>query len=93
MRIVLGPMHLRKLIPTIAKLLLAASAMVAVAWGLQTLLAAIPLFSLTSFIGRLLTVVTVGLIAGSVYIATVILLRVEEVTMLKGTIMAKLGKR
>jgi putative peptidoglycan lipid II flippase len=93
MRIVLGPMHLGKLIPTIAKLLLAAAVMVAVAWGLQLLLAPIPLFSLTSFIGKLLTVVIVGLIAGSVYIATVILLKVEEVTMLKGTIMAKLGKR
>jgi putative peptidoglycan lipid II flippase len=93
MRIALGPMHLGKLIPTIAKLLLAAGAMIAVAWGLQVLLAPIPLFSLTSFIGRLLTVAIVGFIAGSVYIATVILLKVEEVTMLKGAIMAKLGKR
>jgi putative peptidoglycan lipid II flippase len=93
MRIVLGPMHLGKLVPTIAKLLLAAAAMVAVAWGLQVLLAPIPLFSLTSFIGRLLTVVIVGFIAGSVYIATVILLKVEELTMLRGAIMAKLGKR
>jgi putative peptidoglycan lipid II flippase len=93
MRIVVGPMHLGKLVPTIAKLLLAVALMVAVAWGLQVLLAPISLFSLTSFIGRLLTVLIVGVIAGSVYFGTVILLKVEEITMLRGALMAKLGKR
>ena len=90
MRILIGPMHLGKLVPTIAKLLLAAGIMVAVAWGLQVLLAPIPLFSLTSLIGRLLTVVIVGFIAGFVYFGTVILLKVEEVAMLRGAVMAKL---
>jgi putative peptidoglycan lipid II flippase len=93
MRIVIGPMHLHKLVPTIVKLLLAAAIMLAIAWGLQILLAPISLFSLTSFIGRLLTVVIVGFIAGSIYVGTVILLKVEEVTMLRGAVMAKLGKR
>jgi putative peptidoglycan lipid II flippase len=93
MRIAIGPMHLGKLVPTIAKLLLAAAIMVAVAWGLQVLLAQIPLFSLTSFIGRLLTVVIVGFIGGFVYFGTVILLKVEEVAMLRGAVLAKLGKR
>jgi hypothetical protein len=86
-------MHLGRLVPTIAKLLLAAAIMVAMAWGLQVLLAPISLFSLTSFIGGLLTVVIVGIIAGFVYFGIVVLLKVEEVTMLKGVIMAKLGKR
>jgi putative peptidoglycan lipid II flippase len=93
MRRVVGPMHLSRLVPTIGKLLLAAAIMVAVAWGLQVLLAPISLFSLTSFIGRLLTVLIVGVIAGFVYFAIVTLLKVEEVTMLKGVIMAKLGRR
>lgn len=93
MRMMVGPMHLGKLVPTIAKLLLAATLMVAVAWGLQVLLAPIPLFSLTSFIGRFLTVIIVGFSAGFVYFGTVILLKVEEITMLRGALMAKLGKR
>jgi hypothetical protein len=86
-------MHLGKLVPTIAKLLLAAAIMVAIAWGLQVLLAPIPLFSLTSFIGRLLTVIIVGFIAGFVYFGIVILLKVEEVAMLRDAVRAKLGKR
>jgi len=90
---VVGPMHLGKLVPTIAKLLLAAATMVAIAWGLQVVLAPVALFSTTSFLGRLLTVLIVGVIAGSVYFGVVILLKVEEVTMLKGALMAKLGKR
>jgi putative peptidoglycan lipid II flippase len=93
MRVVIGPMHLSKLVPTITKLLLAATAMVAVAWGLQVLLAPISLFSLASFLGRLLTVVMVGLIAVLVYFGIVIALKVEEVTMLRGAIRAKLGKQ
>src|SRR5262249_25113360 len=88
MSIIIGPMHLAKLIPTIAKLILAGAVMVAVAWGLQVLLAPIPLFSLTSFIGRLLTVIIVGVIAASVYFGAAILLRVEEITMLKGAFLA-----
>jgi len=92
MRKVIGPMHLGKLVPTIGKLLLAAAMMVAVAWVLQVLLAPIPLFSL-KFIGPLLTVLIVGVIAVFVYFGTVILLKVEEVAMLKGTIMAKMGRK
>jgi putative peptidoglycan lipid II flippase len=93
MRRVVGPMHLSRLVPTIGKLLLAAAIMVAVAWGLQVFLAPISFFSLTSFIGRLLTVLVVGFSAGFVYFGIVTLLKVEEVTMLKGVIMARLGKR
>jgi putative peptidoglycan lipid II flippase len=92
MRRAIGPMHLGKLVPTIIKLLLAVAAMVAIAWSLQLLLAPLPLFSLTSFIGRLLTVSIVGITAGCVYFALVILLKVEEVTMLRGAIIAKLRK-
>ena len=93
MRKVVGPMRLGRLVPTIAKLLLAATVMIAVAWGLQVLLSPVSLFSLTSFIGRLLTVIIVGFIAGAVYFGTVILLKVEEITMLRGAVMAKFGKR
>jgi putative peptidoglycan lipid II flippase len=92
LRMAIGPMHLGKLIPTLAKLLLAAAVMVAVAWGLQMVLAPV-LAPLPPFIERLITVIFVGAISAGVYFGIVILLKVEEVTMLKGAVMAKLGKK
>jgi putative peptidoglycan lipid II flippase len=92
MRIVIGPMHLGKLIPTLAKLLLAVAIMVVVAWGLQILLTPI-LSPLPSFLAQFIIVIVVGCISAGVYFGTVIGLKVEEVTMLKGAVLAKLGKK
>jgi len=44
-------------------------------------------------LGQLLTVVVVGSLAGMIYLAVVLALRVEEVGLVKGAVMAKLGKR
>jgi putative peptidoglycan lipid II flippase len=93
LRLAVGPMHLRKLLPTLLKILLAGAIMVAVAQSLQIGLAYIHLSSLTSFFGHLLTVILVGVTATTVYFCAVIVLKVEEVTMLKRALSAKLGKK
>lgn len=93
LRIVIGPMHLSKLVPTLAKILLATAIMVGLAWGLQTVFAQVALFSLQTLLGRLLTVVIVGSISAAAYFGSVTLLKVEEVVLLKGAVRAKLGKK
>ncbi|TMD34769.1 MAG: hypothetical protein E6J04_06095 [Chloroflexi bacterium] len=61
--------------------------------GLQVLFGHIRLFSLNHLTGQFLTVLVSGLIAVGVYVSGVLLLRVEEVGMMKGIVMAKLGRR
>jgi putative peptidoglycan lipid II flippase len=93
LRIVIGPMHLSKLAPALLKILLATAIMVALAWGLQTVFAQVSLFSLHTLTGRLLTVIIVGSISAATYFGVVMILKVEEVGLLKGAVMAKLGKK
>ncbi len=93
LRLAIGPMHIRDTLPTILKILLATALLVAVAWGLQMLFSHIALFSLQSLLGELLTVLLAGGLAAAAYFACVLLLRVEEVGLLKGAVLAKLGKR
>jgi putative peptidoglycan lipid II flippase len=93
LRIAIGPLLLREIIPAFLKISAATAAMVAVAWGLQLLLAHVGFFSLSHLTGQFLTVMVVGLVAVGVYIGGVMLLRVEEVGLMKGIVMAKLGRR
>ena len=93
LRLAIGPMHIREMVPAILKIAVATAAMVGVAWGLQVALSHVALFSLNGFLGRLLTVVVVGGIALGVYIGGVLLLKVEEVGLVKTAFLAKLGKR
>jgi putative peptidoglycan lipid II flippase len=93
LRYSIGPIHVRTMIPTVLKILLATAIMVAVAWGLQVLLGNTTLFSLNHLAGRLLTLVVVGGLSAGSYFTTVLLLKVEEVRLLKGTILAKLGRK
>jgi putative peptidoglycan lipid II flippase len=93
LRIVIGPMHISKLAPTLVKILLATAVMVGIAWGLQAIFAQVDLFSLQTFLGRLLTVVVAGAISAATYFGLVTLLKVEEVVLLKGAVLAKLGKK
>ncbi|QBD79399.1 hypothetical protein EPA93_26790 [Ktedonosporobacter rubrisoli] len=92
-RMVIGSIHFRKAIPTILKIILATLIMSGVAWGLQMLLGQVPLFSLNYLPGRLLTLLVAGGIGMGVYFGGALVLKVEEINMLKGTIMAKLGKK
>ncbi|GCE17970.1 murein biosynthesis integral membrane protein MurJ [Dictyobacter kobayashii] len=89
----IGSLHLRGVVPALLKILLATAVMVAVAWGLQLALAHIHLFSLSTFIGSALTVIVAGGIAAAIYFILVIAFKVEEVSMLKGAVLAKLGKK
>ena len=93
LRIAIGSIHIRETIPTVLKILLAAAAMIAVAWGMQVALSHIALFSLSSLLGELLTVIVAGGLASVVYVGAVLVLRVEEVGLVKNAVMAKLGRR
>ncbi|HLL78779.1 MAG TPA: hypothetical protein VKT25_04725, partial [Ktedonobacteraceae bacterium] len=62
-------------------------------WGLQQLLGTLALFSLDRFTGQLLTVVLIGGIAALVYVGGILLLRVEEIGLVKDAVLAKLGRR
>ncbi len=93
LRIAIGPLRLREIIPAFLKISAATTAMVIIAWGLQVLLAHVGLFSLNHLSGQFLVVTVVGLVAVGVYIGGVMLLRVEEVGLMKGILMTKLGRR
>ena len=93
LRLAIGPMRVREVIPAALKILAATAAMVVVAWGLQVFLGQTQLFSLNHLLGQFLTVVVVGCVAVGVYIGGVLLLRVEEIGLMKGVVLAKLGKR
>ncbi len=89
----MGSIRIRETIPAVLKILLAAAAMGLVAWGAQILLGHLALFSLNSFSGSLLTVIVAGGLASLVYIGGVLLLKVEEVGLVAGAVMAKLGRK
>jgi putative peptidoglycan lipid II flippase len=93
LRMAIGPMHVREAIPATLKILVATAAMVVVAIGLQLLFSHVAVFSLNHLLGRLLTVLVVGGISAGVYIGGVMLLKVEEVALVKTAILAKLGKK
>jgi putative peptidoglycan lipid II flippase len=93
LRIVMGSIRIRGMIPAVLKILLAAAAMGAVAWVVQLLLGHLALFSLNSLSGSLLTVIVAGGLASLVYIGGVLLLKVEEVGLVAGAVMAKLGRK
>lgn len=94
LRITIGSIHIRKTIPTVLKILLATAAMVAVAWAVQIGLAAthIKWLSLDTLVGEFITVIVAGGLAVLVYLALVLVLKIEEIGLLKGAILAKLGR-
>ncbi len=93
LRMAIGPLHLRKMLPALLKILLATAVMVALAWGLQQGLNQFSFFAHPTFLSRLITIILVGGLAATAYFAVVILLKVEEVALVKGAVLAKLGKK
>jgi putative peptidoglycan lipid II flippase len=93
LRMAIGPIRIRETIPALCKILVATAVMVVVAWGVQVLVGPVALFSLSRLLGLLLTVAVVGGLAAGVYIGLVMLLRVEEVGVVKGAVLAKLGRK
>ncbi len=93
LRKAIGTIRVRQTIPTVLKIVLAAALMFATAWALQLLLNHVGFFTLSHLSGDLLTVIVAGGIASLVYTGGVLLLRVEEVGLVRNAVMAKLGKR
>jgi len=88
-----GSLDLRTTLPAILKIILATAAMVAVAWILQTVLGGYALFSLQTLRGQILTMLIAGVAAVVVYFGGISLLKVEEMTLLKQVVLARLGRR
>ena len=93
LRFVIGSLRVRETVPTVLKILVVTAAMVAVAWGAQVMLSHVHLFSLDTLLGSFLTVIVAGGLAVVVFFGGVLLLKVEEVGMLKSVVMAKLGRK
>lgn len=93
LRKAIGSLHARTMIPAFIKIVIATAVMVGVAWGLLMLLGQIPFFASSGFIGQVLTLVIAGGLAAAVYFGCVLLLKVEEIHLLKGAVLAKLGKK
>lgn len=95
LRMAIGPMHLRQMIPTVLKILLATAVLVIVAWAVQFGLAAthISFLSIDTLVGQFITVILAGGLAVLAYLGLVLALKVEEIGLLKGAVLAKLGKK
>ena len=93
LRMAIGPLKLRAMVPAVLKILLATAVMVAIAWGLQRALGYIAFFAHAGFISHVITVVGVGGLAAGAYFGLTIVLKIEEVALLKGVVLAKLGKK
>ena len=92
LRIAIGHLRLREIIPTVLKILIATASMVMIAWGVQMILGHFKLFSLDRLIGQFLTVAIAGGLAVLVYLGAVLLLRIEEIGLVKDAVMTKLGR-
>jgi len=93
LRITIGSLGIRKTIPTILKICLAAGLMGLAAWVVLQAFAHIAFFSLNHLIGQLLTVLIAGGVAVVVYVGAILLFKVEEINLLQGVVMKKLGRK
>lgn len=93
LRRAMGVLHIRTAMPALLKICLAAALMGLASWGVLIVLGHVALFSLTSLRGQLLTLIVAGGVASAIYFGAVLLLKVEEVHLLKGAVLAKLGKK
>ncbi len=93
LRIAIGPLKLGEMVPTVLKILLATAVMVAISWGLEIAFDSLAFFTHASFISRVITIVGIGGLAAGTYFGLMIALKVEEVALLKGVVLAKLGKK
>lgn len=89
-----GSLHLRSMLPALGKIFCAVAVLIGIAWGLQWLMIASHLHIFTvQFVGPLIMVLVAGGLASVGYFGVAILLKVEEVALLKGAVLAKLGRR
>ena len=93
LRMAIGHLHLREIIPAVLKILVATAAMVIIAWGVQIVLGHFNIFSLNRLTGQFLTVAIAGGLSVIIYLGAVLVLRIEEIGLVKDAIMAKLGRK
>jgi putative peptidoglycan lipid II flippase len=93
LRISIGSLHIRRTIPSVLKICVAAAVMGLVAWGAMTLLDHISFFSLDHLLGQLLTLIVAGGLAVGVYLGGILLFKVEEINLVKRAVLARLGKK
>jgi putative peptidoglycan lipid II flippase len=93
LRLAIGSLHIRRTIPTLVKICLAALLMALVAWGVQLGLAHVALFSLSHLSGQFLTLIVSGGLATVIYFGAILLFKVEEINLVKDVVMKKLGKK
>jgi len=93
LRMIIGHLRLREIIPTLLKILLATAAMVAIAWIVLMVLGDFRIFSLDRLIGQFLTVAIAGGLAVLTYLGAVLVLRIEEIALVKDAVMAKFGRK
>lgn len=93
LRIAIGPLHLLKMVPALCKIVFASAVMAGIAWGLQVALSNLSFFAQPGFLSRAIIVLGVGGLAALAYFSIVFVLKVEEVSLIKGAILGKLGKK
>jgi putative peptidoglycan lipid II flippase len=92
LRLAIGPLHIRNNLLVFLKIGVSATLMGFAAWGMLLILNNIALFSLSHFIGQLLTLLVAGGIAVVVYFGAIFLFKVEEVRLIRTVILTKLKK-
>ena len=88
-----GSLNFRSSLPALVKIIIATIAMAAVAWGLQYWMGHYDFFSLHSLRGQFLMTIIPGGAAVIVFFGGILLMKVEEISLLKQAVMAKLGKK
>lgn len=88
-----GSLHFRSSLPALLKIIIATVAMAVVAWALQYWMGQYAFFSLRTLRGQLLTTLVPGGAAVIVFFGGILLMKVEEISLLKQAVMAKLGKK
>jgi putative peptidoglycan lipid II flippase len=92
LRMSIGSLHIRKMLPTVAKIVLASALLFGVAWGVQVGLAQLSSFFVHGFLGSLVTLIVAGGLGVLVFAGCVLVFKVEEVSLLKGAVLKKLGR-
>ncbi len=89
LRLAIGPLRIREMIPATVKICLATGIMIAVIWGLERLTSLSGWFSQNTLFTQLFSVLGIGGIATIVYFSSVTLLKVEETTLVRKAIAQK----
>src|SRR2546429_8903062 len=90
LRMAIGHLRVREIIPTVLKILVATATMVTIAWGAQIILGHFKVFSLDRLLGQFLTVAIAGGLAVFVYFCGAPFLRIWEKGLVEEGGMAKL---